>query len=181
MSDRTGRANPPENSFCPLEFPTRAGDVHPVIDQMPTGPFDDAGGNRQSQCKRRVVLQPLQVVVDVVGGLPQVLEHIHEILHLGDLELVTFSSGIDLAQQFLLALHQYDPTHLLVRITFWSGSRRTASAKPCSITIPISASTQAQPPRYPLCSDGSRLFYGCTVTSVAWWAAASGAFPGGAA
>ena len=43
-------------------------DVHPVFDQMPTGPFDDPGGNRESLRQGLVVLQALLVVVDVVCG-----------------------------------------------------------------------------------------------------------------
>jgi hypothetical protein len=37
-----------QNGFSASKTPSGAGDLHPVFDQMPTGPFDDSCGDGQS-------------------------------------------------------------------------------------------------------------------------------------
>ena len=74
-----------------------------------------------------------------MGGLPQVFEHVDEILHHGDLDLVAPGRRIDLAR----AKSSWPSVSTTQRMRC-SGSRRSASAKPCSTTAPWSASTGAQ-------------------------------------
>jgi hypothetical protein len=58
-----------EDRLGPIQAPARPGDVHGVLDQMPAGPFDHTGGDRQALGQSLVVAQSLPVVLDVVGGL----------------------------------------------------------------------------------------------------------------
>jgi len=44
-----------------------------------------------------------------IGGLPQVLQDMDEILDQDDLDLVALGGGSDLAQQVLLAIGQHEP------------------------------------------------------------------------
>jgi hypothetical protein len=55
--------------------------------------------------------------VEGKGGLPEVLEDMHEILDHDDLDLVALGAGSDLAQQVFLPVGEHDPAHALVRIT----------------------------------------------------------------
>src|SRR5690606_15240906 len=55
------------------EGPARAGDVHAVLDEIPAGALDDAGGDREAGGEvlviAEVVLQAQQVMGAAVGGL----------------------------------------------------------------------------------------------------------------
>jgi len=54
-----------------LQTPTRTGNIHPILDQVTAGAFDNPGRDRQPicQCQGLIVLESFLIIVDVVGGV----------------------------------------------------------------------------------------------------------------
>ena len=58
-----------EDGLGAFESPSRAGDVHSVLDDVPAGTLDDPGGDGPAFAQRRVVAEIGVLVVQVAGGL----------------------------------------------------------------------------------------------------------------
>ena len=58
-----------EHGFSPMQAPASACDIHPVFHEMPAGPFDDAGGDRQAGGQGLVILEKRLVMQQVVCTL----------------------------------------------------------------------------------------------------------------
>src|SRR5262249_48109664 len=58
-----------EDGLGAVETPAGAGDVHAVLDQVPTGTLDDAGGNRPSALEGGGIVEVWPLAGQVGGAL----------------------------------------------------------------------------------------------------------------